>query len=90
MYVLRTSSLTAFVCLTLLKCNKSFTLFFQSLVAKLRSEVQYQGYLHKTGSNMKGKFILTHQSSFELRHDKTNIVRLRPAWIQTSLRIRAV
>jgi hypothetical protein len=23
-------------------------------------------------------------------HDKTNIVRLRPAWIQTSLRIRAV
>jgi hypothetical protein len=26
----------------------------------------------------------------EPRHDKTNIVRLRPAWIQTSLRIRAV
>jgi hypothetical protein len=23
-------------------------------------------------------------------HDKTNIVLLRPAWIQTSLRIRAV
>jgi hypothetical protein len=26
----------------------------------------------------------------EPRNDKTNIVRLRPAWIQTSLRIRAV
>jgi hypothetical protein len=25
----------------------------------------------------------------EPRHDKTNIVRLQPAWIQTSLRIRA-
>jgi hypothetical protein len=29
-------------------------------------------------------------SLFEPRHDKTNIVRLLPAWIQTSLRIRAV
>jgi hypothetical protein len=28
--------------------------------------------------------------TYEPRHDKTNIVRLRPAWIQTSLRIRAV
>jgi hypothetical protein len=27
---------------------------------------------------------------FEPSHDKTNIVRLPPAWIQTSLRIRAV
>jgi hypothetical protein len=27
---------------------------------------------------------------YEPCHDKTNIVRLRPAWIQTSLRIRAV
>jgi hypothetical protein len=27
---------------------------------------------------------------YDPRHDKTNIVRLRPAWIQTSLRIRAV
>jgi hypothetical protein len=26
----------------------------------------------------------------EPRHNKTNIVGLRPAWIQTSLRIRAV
>jgi hypothetical protein len=26
----------------------------------------------------------------EPRHDKTNVMRLRPAWIQTSLRIRAV
>jgi hypothetical protein len=26
------------------------------------------------------------ESTFEPRHDKTNIVRLRPAWIQTSLR----
>jgi hypothetical protein len=29
-------------------------------------------------------------TSYEPRHDKTNIVRLRQAWIQTSLRIRAV
>jgi hypothetical protein len=28
--------------------------------------------------------------SFEPRHDKANIMGLRPAWIQTSLRIRAV
>jgi hypothetical protein len=28
--------------------------------------------------------------SNEPRHDKTNIMDLRPAWIQTSLRIRAV
>jgi hypothetical protein len=27
---------------------------------------------------------------YEPRHDKTNIMGLRPAWIQTSLRIRAV
>jgi hypothetical protein len=26
----------------------------------------------------------------EPRHDKTNAMRLRPAWIQTSLRIREV
>jgi hypothetical protein len=29
-------------------------------------------------------------TKYEPRHDKTNIVGLRPAWIQTSLRIRAV
>jgi hypothetical protein len=28
--------------------------------------------------------------TYEPCHDKTNIVRLRPAWIKTSLRIRAV
>jgi calmodulin len=30
------------------------------------------------------------QKIYEPRHDKTNVMRLRPAWIQTSLRIRAV
>jgi hypothetical protein len=29
-------------------------------------------------------------ATFEQCHDKTNIMGLRPAWIQTSLRIRAV
>jgi hypothetical protein len=29
-------------------------------------------------------------TTFEPRHDKTNIMDLRPAWIQTSLRFRAV
>jgi hypothetical protein len=29
-------------------------------------------------------------SRYELHHDKTNIMGLRPAWIQTSLRISAV
>jgi hypothetical protein len=29
-------------------------------------------------------------STYELRHDKTDIMGLRPAWIQTSLHIRAV
>jgi hypothetical protein len=32
----------------------------------------------------------TKKLKYEPRHDKTNIVRMRPAWIQTSLRIRAV
>jgi hypothetical protein len=31
-----------------------------------------------------------HFYKFEPRHDKTNIMGLRPVWIQTSLRIRAV
>jgi hypothetical protein len=31
-----------------------------------------------------------HQKTYETRHDKTNMMGLRPAWIQTSLRIRAV
>jgi hypothetical protein len=30
------------------------------------------------------------KKTYEPRYDKTNIVRLRPAWIQTSLAIRAV
>jgi hypothetical protein len=30
------------------------------------------------------------KNKYEPRHNKTNIVQLRPAWIQTSLRIRAV
>jgi hypothetical protein len=30
------------------------------------------------------------KTTYEPRHDKTNIVGLRPAWMQTSLRIRAV
>jgi hypothetical protein len=34
--------------------------------------------------------IIFSSSVFEPRHDKTNIMGLRPAWIQTSLRIRAV
>jgi hypothetical protein len=35
-------------------------------------------------------FITLATSRYEQRHDKTNIMGLRPAWIQTSLRIRAV
>jgi hypothetical protein len=30
------------------------------------------------------------KNTFELCHDKTNIMGLRPAWIQTSLRILTV
>ena len=29
--------------------------YFQALVAKLRAEIQHQGYLQKTGPNMRGK-----------------------------------
>jgi hypothetical protein len=29
-------------------------------------------------------------STYEPRHDKTNIMGLRPAWLQTSLRIHTV
>jgi hypothetical protein len=40
-----------------------------------------------------GKFksrLLNSLKSFEPRHDKTNIMGLRPAWIQTHLRIHAI
>jgi hypothetical protein len=33
---------------------------------------------------------LCHRIRFEPRHDKTNVMRLRPAWIKTSLHICAV
>jgi hypothetical protein len=36
------------------------------------------------------RLLLEHFTVNEPRHDNTNIVRLRQAWIQTSLRIRAV
>jgi hypothetical protein len=36
------------------------------------------------------ELLLTGIHKIEPCHNKTNIVRLRPAWIQTSLRIRAV
>jgi hypothetical protein len=36
------------------------------------------------------RVIVNHMTINEPRHDKTNIMRLRPAWIQTSLRIRTV
>jgi hypothetical protein len=34
--------------------------------------------------------ILWVDKSYEPRHDKTNVMRLRPAWILTSLRIRTI
>jgi hypothetical protein len=36
------------------------------------------------------RFLLFLHKIYEPRHDKTNIMGLRPVWIQTSLRIRAV
>jgi hypothetical protein len=33
---------------------------------------------------------MNNESLYEPLHDKTNIMGLRPAWIQTSLRIRAI
>jgi hypothetical protein len=33
---------------------------------------------------------LPYNSTYEPRHDETNVMHLRPAWIQTSLRIRTV
>jgi hypothetical protein len=35
-------------------------------------------------------FSASHHLKYEPRHDKTNVMRLQPAWIQTSQRIRAV
>jgi hypothetical protein len=35
-----------------------------------------------------GMSVIISVTSFEPRHDKTNIMRLQPAWIQTSLRVR--
>jgi hypothetical protein len=34
--------------------------------------------------------VFVRQTTYEPYHDKTNIVLVRPAWIHTSLRIRAV
>jgi hypothetical protein len=43
--------------------------------------------------DQQGQFFNEHptpKTIIEPHHDKTNIMGLRPAWIQTSLRIRAV
>jgi hypothetical protein len=63
---------------------------------------QFQQYMLRTiyGSFCIKSFIMFYwwgleqrcclKKKIELRNDKTNIMGLRPAWIQTSLRIRAV
>ncbi|XP_060582803.1 arf-GAP with Rho-GAP domain, ANK repeat and PH domain-containing protein 2-like [Ruditapes philippinarum] len=70
--------------------EEAFNLGDQSLVAKLRSEVQYQGYLHKTGSNMKdnllgavmhnyhgdGKFLVLRPSAWDVCHGFIFIILL--------------
>jgi hypothetical protein len=47
-------------------------------------------YFYKYASNELDTFTLLNMYSKEPRHDKTNMVRLRQAWIQTSLLIHAV
>jgi hypothetical protein len=51
----------------------------------------YAVSIEQTGKYFQIMFnLMQHTCIYEPRHDKTNIVRLRPAWIQTSLRIRVV
>jgi hypothetical protein len=44
----------------------------------------------KKGNKVQCRKNKTEIMIIEPRHDKTNIMGLRPAWIKTSLRIRAV
>jgi hypothetical protein len=46
--------------------------------------------IKKKHVNTHSLFLQSHKYKNEPRHDKTNIMALRPAWIQTSMRIRAV
>jgi hypothetical protein len=41
-------------------------------------------------NNLKYNNFYNNNFSYEPRHDKTNILRLRPAWVQTRVRLRAV
>jgi hypothetical protein len=58
--------------------------------------IQYERYLNYEKivplvlRNERYRYIDTFLTIFEPRHDKTNNMGLLPAWIQTSLRIRAV
>ncbi|XP_060551075.1 putative tRNA (cytidine(32)/guanosine(34)-2'-O)-methyltransferase [Ruditapes philippinarum] len=54
-------------------------------MAPIPGVIQIQGDITKVTRHTR-----IYTITFEPRHDKTNIMGLRPAWIQTSLRIRAV
>jgi hypothetical protein len=53
----------------------------QQIILKLKSFINTYNMYNSVSSVI---------NKIEPRHDKTNIVRVRPAWIQTSLQIRAV
>jgi hypothetical protein len=71
-------------------------IFSTNLLKMFFSSNSTQQFLNGMLPNLKSKGVnaiwigLNGRLINEPRHDKTNIVRLQPAWIKTSLRIRAV
>jgi hypothetical protein len=67
-------------------CGRSFSLYTVKIINM---------WLSKNDISVYGLIVLimldtSYLETNEPRHDKTNIMGLRPAWIQTSLRIRAI
>jgi hypothetical protein len=67
-----------------IKYHSEDQLIIENSLFKIHNEIPFVPFLNSLPPIIKGL------KTNELRHDKSNIMGLRPAWIQTSLRIRAV
>jgi hypothetical protein len=76
--------------------NLSFTYYNEiihvstGVIINIQLMIYISLYSHTIGRSHKILLAFVFYAVYEPRHDKTNKVGLRPAWIQTSLRIRAV
>jgi hypothetical protein len=72
----------------MLKWYKVLT--YQEVFEALIQSISLKAIVHISQNDIKSFFLTFLSDIIEPCHDKTNIMRLRPAWIQTSLRIRTV